>query len=284
MADLTVVQGTARTITFTLTNDGVPVDSEAAVTLTLTRADGTVLETDAATTHGAADSGEYSFQLVPLFHTDVLDVLTAAWTFTLDSVPQTTTDTVEVAGGVYFTLAQVRADEDFEDPLVYSTATIFDARSYAEQEIERKAYVSYVPRYSLETFVGRGGGTLSTGRLMLRSVRTATIDGVTIDPTALTVNGNTGVLTNLAGWTRGTVIELGLEHGLDQPPRAIGNAALIVAKDYLAHGPVADRMVQQQTDLGPIWIPQPGWKGNRFGLPEVDAAIEAHGFANVLVA
>jgi hypothetical protein len=271
-----VLIASSTPVSVTWTNqDGTPVDpSPATATVAVTNSAGSSVATGAATRTGV---GAFSFTLSPT-HTVRLDTLTAVFTSALGSL----TATVEVVGGFLFDVADLRADPDFADTTDWPTARVLAARNYAEQEIEEASNVAFVPRYSLDTFIGRNSAEINTFRIMLRTVRSATVAGTTVDPTTLIFNPHSGFVHL---WTcRGAAITLGLEYGMDSPPQAIANAALVVAKDFLSKGPIADRSVQTQTELGPIWIPQPGWQGKRFGIPEVDAAIEAHGFAGLLVA
>jgi hypothetical protein len=94
-----------------------------------------------------AGTGKVSFTLTPA-QTAQLDRLTVTWTASFGGQPQTFTDIVEVAGDVLFTIDQARAA--LGDP-AYDAAKIRDARTRAEQEIERALNYALVPRYETAT-------------------------------------------------------------------------------------------------------------------------------------
>jgi hypothetical protein len=79
-----------------------------------------------------------------------------------------------------------------------------------------------------------------------------------------------------------SAVDIAYEHGYDQPPAAVSQAALIVAKDYLVRGPMDDRAIQRATDEGPVFIATPGFQGKRFGIPTVDAVVDAYGLHPVV--
>lgn len=221
----------------------------ANVTVRVLRDDGTeLIPTTSDVT--AISATEYGVQLTAE-HTGVLDKLAVIWTATLDGNTQTITDTVEIAGGVLFTVAQARAA--LSDP-AYDAAKIIEARSYAESELENALGFALVPRYERRTFSGNGTSTLLLPPYT-RAIRWIEVSGT--GSGSITYDGGM-VLTNPSGWTTGIDnILVALEHGLD-----VGNdllpgakrAALSLAVEYLGGGagtvdPRAERLI---TDDGTI--------------------------------
>jgi hypothetical protein len=98
-----VEQNTTPTVSFTYAEDGVAVNpSPDSATVTVTRADGTALHTNAATTDGGTGIFRY---VLSASDTSLLDTLTLEWHIGT----QTFTTTVQVQGGFYFTIAEAKA-------------------------------------------------------------------------------------------------------------------------------------------------------------------------------
>jgi hypothetical protein len=277
-----IVQGSSATLSHTFLVDGVPTNpSPDAATITITRADGTVLVASTAATE--AGTGIVTYTLTPA-QTALLDTLTVAWTATFGGQAQAQADVIEIAGGVLFTIADARARAPLADmtgspaAYSYSSATIVDARTWAEQEIEDACGAAFVPRYARETLVARGTRGIRLGHRRVRTIRTLSIDGTTVDAgylAALYVDAGTLMsFSRYAYWPWGARLIIGYEHGYDTPPRAASVAALDLARDRLISDagsatidPRAERII---TDDGTIAL-RPG--SDRFGLPSVDAAV-----------
>jgi hypothetical protein len=116
----------------------------------------------------------------------------------------------------------------------------------------------------------------------LRSVVAVVVDGDPQPVEGIRVVGQDAV--HPTGWWRHREIEVVYEYGHDTPPVAVANAVEIVAKDFLIGGPFTDRDLQRETADGPIFRSTPGYKGRRFGIPEVDAVIAQHQRPQILVA
>jgi hypothetical protein len=95
-----VETNTTPLVSFTYAVDGVATDPVPdSATVTITRADGTVLHTNAATTN--AGTGVFTYSL-SVSDTSLLDVLTLEWHIGT----QTFTTKVQVQGGFYFTISR----------------------------------------------------------------------------------------------------------------------------------------------------------------------------------
>src|SRR2546421_1634830 len=162
-----VLQNTAAVIQNTFYVDGVPTDA-TAVTVTITRDDGTILVNAGATVHGT--TGVYTYTLTTA-HTGLLDSLTAAWTGTIGGVAQTVKTYVEIVGGFLFSIADARARSTLADTVTYPTANIVAARTWAETEIQNACGISFVPRYASEVLNGSGSQRLDPKWPRVRALR-----------------------------------------------------------------------------------------------------------------
>jgi hypothetical protein len=133
-----VETNTTPLVSFTYAVDGVATDPVPdSATVTITRADGTVLHTNAATTN--AGTGVFTYSL-SVSDTSLLDVLTLEWHIGT----QTFTTKIEVQGGFYFTISEALAIRDLVGK---SPSEIAAVRTLAEQAFEDAAGVAFVPRY-----------------------------------------------------------------------------------------------------------------------------------------
>lgn len=269
-----IAQGLSATLSHTFYSDGVATDpSPDVTTITVTRDDGTVLVNAAPATN--AGTGIVTYTLTPA-ETNLLDNLSVDWTATFSGQPQTQTDTVEVAGGFLFSIAQARAVRPLDNATLYPIAAIVETRTLVEQALEDACGVAFVPRYRRETFDGAGLATLLAHQPRVTALRSASLDGTDISSTDLaTIAGSaTGRLYYANTWTTGYGnYEVTYEHGYDQPPLRITQAALLLAKNWLVKGPIDDRTTAFSTEDGTYSLSTPGMRGASFGIPEVDATV-----------
>jgi hypothetical protein len=223
--------------------------------------------------------GPYTVTLTPA-HTAELDTLTVTMTATIGGQAQTYVETVEVAGDVFFTIAELRrTSKTFQGAsgeANYPDDELVAMRTTVEQAFEDACGLAFVPRYSRQTVSGDG----STLRLqpLTRRVRWATAAGTAVPLASLEA------LTFSAGyafgysWTRGSGnISIGFEHGMDRPPERVRRAALLLAKVWLVSGPVDDRTnTFTSTEGGTFSLVTPGRGGSVFGVPEADAVVQQY--------
>lgn len=220
-----ILRNAPATITATFTDqDGTTIDP-GTVTVSVTRADGTVLTTGSATGAGAT---QRTFALSPS-QTALLDNLTVTWT---SGAQGTITTTVEVVGGFVFSIAQAR--DALGDP-AYDAAKIRDARTRAEQDIERALNYALVPRLQTDILDIRYPLRLRSDATALRSI---TLAGTAWTPDRIaTVSISDGFLT-FYQWpaisaTRFDMV-VGYERGLSTPPAGAAENTLALALDLLA--------------------------------------------------
>ncbi len=147
-----IVVGRSATLTQTFTSDGVPTAPTGTPSVVVTRADGTVVTTSSVTAGGS--TGVFTVT-IPASQNQQLDKLIVTWTATVGGQPQEYDDTVEVAGGFLFTIAEMKELlADSRTSKTYTTAQIVRVRTRVEQAIEgdaRGAGRAFVPRYARET-------------------------------------------------------------------------------------------------------------------------------------
>jgi hypothetical protein len=272
-----VQQNTSTTIDLHMTRDGQPADPEPATArVTITRDDGTVIVDNALANREGV--GHFTYMLAA-GQTAQLDWLTATWDLTVDGQPQYTSTRIEVVGGFLIGLGDLRNDRDLTNATTYSTDALANARVYAEQEIERACGVAFVPRYTRDPIQLTVGGVLLRPRV--RALRRVSRAGVSLIDTSTVTWDPMGFLNlsprDVPTATGGSsAVDIAYEHGWDAPPAAVSQAALILAKDYLVRGPRDDRAIQRATEDGPVFIATPGFQGNRFGIPTVDAVVDTY--------
>jgi hypothetical protein len=260
--------------------NGVAVDATGTPTVTITRATGTALVTNAATTKVTGTTGVYKYPLSPT-QTALLDFLTLAWTAVIGAASQIFTTHVEVVGGFLFTIADARATPPLESTTTYPTDKIVRTRTLVETALEDACGVAFVPRYALGTVDPPSGRTLVTPRwplISLRSVESRSGSGWAAQTVTDYTASRSGIYST--AWPRSyepASLRIGYEHGYPSPPPRVSRAALLLAKRWLIEGPVDDRTTSMATDDGTFTLLTPGLRGALFDIPEVEATIQEYG-------
>jgi hypothetical protein len=300
-----VLRGTSSTISVTFYVDGDPTDpSPDTATIRITRLDGSeVVASTAATNAGV---GKFTFDLTPT-HAALVDVLSASWTATFGGQSQTIVTQVEVVGGFYFAIAELRAKHpELSDPTLFPSDVLAEERAVAEDIIEGElaCAVAFVPRVGRESVAGDGGPRLYLQKPSVRAIRSVTVNGTALtsgELAALSLDGHglwsTTGWPSAAAWPSGwpsygmptwscppgpANIVVVYEHGLDAPPRQIKDAAmLLTSARALGSGSGADGVNPRATrirlnDVGEVLLADPTAPGATTGIPEVDAAINDH--------
>lgn len=245
---------------------GEPGDP-GTVTVSVVRSDGSVVLAAGTATLGSA-ANPRTVALTPT-QTAQLDVLTAIWSS--GGVALATT-THEVVGGVYATLAEIRAVEDsLAGTTDFTDVTLRRCRSEVEATIEQVTHQAFVPRFSVvEVPAGRPLRVVN-----LRSVRWSRIapnDDVWVDtdplwdPFGQFVNADARAL-------------VGVEHGLDAPPYDLKRAAMIAVRRQagLSRSAVSSRALSYTTPQGEVQrFPTPGLGPWITGIPDVDEVIRRY--------
>lgn len=272
-----IARGNSATLTHTFYVDGVATNpTPDAATVTITGDDGTAIVTAQSATD--TGTGTASYTLTPA-QTATLDILTVSWTATFGSQSQTFTDYVEIVGGFLFSVAEARALAPLSSTTSYPIARIVDVRTVVEEAIEDACGVAFVPRYKRELLSGTQTRSLIVEQPRVRSVRVVKRDGVALvagDLATISVD-DAGILDYPGGWIWGAGnYDVAYEHGYTYPPGRIKQAALTLARSWLVDGPMDERTTAFTTPDGTFTLSTAGMRGAVFGIPEVDAAVNAY--------
>lgn len=279
-----IVRATAATLTF----QGVDQDGEPAapgtVTVGVTKADGTTL-VNAGTSTTAATTTTRTTTLTAA-QTASLDLLTATWTVSGTAIGTTK---VEIVGGVYVSVADIRAtDPTLTDTTDDPTATLKRARRQAEQLLEAETGVSWVPRFDTVRLDGTGGTALLLPWPMLRSVSWGRIYSDEDTYTTLTAAELAAIPADPSGiawrtdgktWDAGhRNIELGFTHGYDTPHPEIRDACIQLVREFSRAFDNAVSSRQTGLSFDGVFSPlvTAGVRGAPTNIPAVNAAIRRH--------
>ena len=288
MAVQRILQGAAATLTLTTTDaDGTAAEASGTVTVGVAAADGvSVVSAGTATTH-TGGTAVYTVALTAA-QTSTLELLTATWT----NGTSTWTTQHEIVGGFLFTVADARdADDALDTSAVnpFTDAQILAARAVLERRIEDICDRAFVPRYARLVLDGTGTRDLVLGVTEPRTLRSVRVLAAAGSSTSTSFTA--GELAAVALYEDGTArrtdggvwpedranIVVEVEHGLDAPPAALVDAALLHLRHHLTRSRTAllDRRTSYTDEAGGSY--QFATAGPyATGIPEVDAVYDAY--------
>lgn len=274
--------------------DGEAAAAASTPTVTCTRDDGTVLT--APVVSAGSGTGAYQAKLLAATHTSRPDLLTLVWTGTVTGLGTLNfTQTVEVVGGQYLTVPDVRALPGLSDTSKFPVKRIREVVDEFEDIAERYCGKAFVRRYGRETVPGDGTTFVLLGKRPVRSLVAASSTDSAGTVTAFTT---TNWRFDAAGtlWTDGDTLtgtwngEPNLTfqyiYGEDRPPYSLVEAA----KDYVRFHLLETRAgvgrdmlsVADPESGGTTRFSTPDWDAGRpTGLLEVDKTLNALGRAPV---
>lgn len=180
----------------------------------------------------------------------------------------------------YFTLTEFRQLPDMDDTNQYPDDRVLAAAAYITGVIEREVGTSFIPRTATETFDGTAGDDIVLASHYVRSVTSATVDGValvdTLDAPYGIVRHRTG--NTSVSWTTGlgNVVVTYVYGYSATPPADIKEAALRGTRAYLletsSRAGVTDRRSSVTNEQGTVSYVIAG-RDNPTGYPMVDAVI-----------
>lgn len=269
-----VVRGQSAKLSASFLSGEDALTLDGAVSVTITTAAGTLLESGTATAAPAVGTGVFTYDLGPQADVGHLSVVWAAQA-SGESV-QVETE-VDIVGGRYFTLAELRGQSGLDDLAIFPTWLLEASRTAVEDLIHQVTGVAWCPAFARETHDGSGNSTLLLRRLYPRAILSATVGGSAIDTSAIEVYSD-GEVYNASGWglaRRGVVLEY--EHGRTNPPADLRRAALrlgrVTVLDFKSRIP--ERAVQMSTEAGSFNLSVAGEK-RPTGYPEIDAILAQH--------
>lgn len=276
-----------RTASAVLTNtfyspDGeTPEDSTTTVTVAVTDANGSAVTSGNATLDGGG-TGTYRFSLPAQ---PQLQLLTVAWSATINGAAVVEYSEVEIVGGFFFTIAKARAsDSSLADSTKYPTEDLVAERIQVEQECEEICDRAFVPRYRRALLDGSGTDELLLPDCDIRTIRSVKVApraglafvAFTAGELAALVARDNKVLRRADGnsWTSGEAnVLIEYEYGLTAPPADLARAAMIRLRSRLnlSKSKIPDRAISfTSAEGGTYRLSTPA--AYRTGLPEVDAA------------
>lgn len=273
------LRSTQATLTWQPTDaDGEPADP-GVVTVSVAASDGTeVLPAGTATSGTGSDPRTVTLTAT---QTAQLDRFTATWTAGALVVATTYLD---VVGGYYFTLAELRSIEpSTSDTTKDKSEALRRCRGEVEQMIEDVCGVAFVPRFDVDRLQVHANGDVMLRYPQTRVVRwlryddggTPTfVDDATVAAIIPPPNGSLCI-----GTSYGSYVDVGAEHGYDAPPPDLKRAALTLARAHLnmARSVVPDRATSLQLpDGGLVTLATPGVGTWHSGLPEVDEVLKRY--------
>lgn len=288
-----VLRNTAATVTVTFYNGSSPVDADADPTVVVKRADGTTLLSTTATNE--PDPGVYSV-IIPAQSS--LNILTLVWTGEFDGTEVSIESIVEIVGGFYFSIAELRNyDSALANTTKYPNTALIEARNLVESEFEDICERAFVPRFHREvTETNSGYYTLdswSEGYIELEKpepIRVNALKVNNVDRLTWYSDGNIYkakedphqlVFRSVAGQgIRGaTKLELEYEYGMTQVPTPIKQKALKRAKMVLLgmNSTIDERAsTMSLPDIGIINLVTPGQRGSETGIPDIDVVLDRY--------
>jgi hypothetical protein len=181
----------------------------------------------------------------------------------------------------YFTLAEFRTLPDMQDSQAYPDDRVLAAAAYITAIIEREVGTAFIPRARTETFDGANTYGIILNSLYVRSITSATVDGVAATGTLEAPNGivRRRVGNAATPWTTGLGnIVITYTYGYSAtPPADIKEAAMRGTRAYLLEtsekSGVLDRRSSVTNDLGGTTTYVIAGGNNPTGYPQVDAVI-----------
>lgn len=287
-----IVAGTAPSLSWQLIDGtGEPADP-GTVTVTVTRADGTVLATSAATSGTGTAARTYALTVAQMA---TLDRLMVTW---VSSGTTLATTEVDVTASPWFSNAELRAQEpSLAQTAAYPADVITTARLYVEAFFERVCHRRFVPGYDLRWVEGATSTSLVLPHPEVRKVRSAALyndpAGTSVATLTLTeLNAipaaPSGVIARYATTWATRWVKIGYEHGFTTPPPDVKRAAMRLTREILNEAKITspDAAVSwNSTDLGwsAVFV-TPGVRGAHTRLPQVNEVLDAWTFAEIGVA
>lgn len=275
------VAGAPLTVTYT------PVDAEGepsgvdpgVVTVNVARSDGTAVVTGAATTGAGATPRTYTLTATV---TEALDQLTVTWLVGATVVHRTV---VDVVGGVYCTVGQIRDGErPLSDVAKYPADRLKQARLVVESMVERACghVVSFVPKFAITQDAHLAGADLLLPHAHVRSVRWVSyVDGVgAVVP--VDISAGVGVYPDgvirlrSSHWPRERTL-VGYEHGLTAPDPELQGVVIQAIRRQVNKSGIDSRVMSHTTPEGETQrFPTPGLGPWVTGIPEVDEVLKTY--------
>jgi hypothetical protein len=281
--------GTNASVTFTADEDtGDTVDADGTVTVTVSRLTGATVSTGNASHVGDASSGTYQYAIAAQ---TAPDLLTIAWSCTIGGKATTITTQLEVIGGHYFSLYDLRHSDDqrgttmaakpISNTTNWKPELLRAARVEAESEALEAMRHSCVPRATTARVTARCHGLILAPYGRVRAIRQATAvrGAVVLDTSLWEIRGVYGDEIYAPNVCHGDTVILAFEHGEDgPPPQPVAEACMLRARHILARRstlqPETSERARPVDGGGVVYLAQPGMR--KTGNAWVDATYARH--------
>lgn len=288
-----LVAGTSSVLSWQqIGGDGEPADP-GTVTVTVTRADGTALATDAATTGSTTAARNYTLSAAL---TATLDRLSVVWK--ASGVTLATTE-VDVVGAPCFSNAELRtAETSLANESKFTPAILSLARLQVETFFEQITGRRFTPGYHYATIPGAPGYNLVLPHVELRSVRSAILlDDPSSTATETLAAGElaaipanaSGIATRYTNTWDARWVRLGYVHGYVTCAPDVKRQMMRLTRELVLNeksGQIPDNATTwQSTEMG--WsavLVTPGVRGAHTRLPSVNKCLDDWTFERVGIA
>jgi hypothetical protein len=271
---LRVLRNTQATLEARFYDGAALVDADASVLVDITRADGTVFATAAATTKPPATTGTYRYTLAPQA---ALEYFTLDFYGTFGGIVQHHPPVyADIVGAFYVPIADLRAMNGLTSTTAFPQELLEEKRQWFEDLAERFCGFAFVPRFEHELLDGDGSGTVWLKRALPRRILTCKVDGaVQTGLTAWDLYESGRIVRDTGFFAAGRRnVEVTYEHGADEPDVEVRQVAMqaIRARLLTDQSGIPDRMTSYVTEMGTVIRTAPM---RPTGISEVDAVLQA---------
>lgn len=278
-----LLRGTPSTVTMTFYNGSAAVNLDSPPTVTVYKADGTILTTGPAT---GPSSNVYSYTIPAQTN---LNSFSMTWAGLLSSQPISSTSYAEVVGGYLFTIAELRN----YDSSISSTsgvtrfpdAKLASERISVEEEFQDITGRSFTPRFMREDYADVGDGYIILRKPEAFSITKLTVDGVDrlswVASRYVSYDTGDPFLLNLSydalAILYSSRVTIEYEYGMQRVPQKIHDVGLKRAKsNLLGYNSAVDERATTLSvpEFGTMTLATPGRGGSETGIPDVDAVLK----------
>jgi hypothetical protein len=216
--------------------------------------------------------------LTAVDHTDTLDQLTVTVAATVDGAAAASTFAVDVVGSDLVSLAALRQEMGLSDSGRFPDWLLADYRDGYAEYVEQVCGRAFTPRYSIAHMVGRGARSLTLPYVDVTAVRSATVDGETVDLSTVTILAGC-MLARSGKWPVGDPVEVHVEHGMTSPPpRLVREVVRAIRRDLLARGAQSPSdMLWETVDGNTVRYSTPDARAGRpTGVMALDAVLDRY--------
>jgi hypothetical protein len=216
------VQNVLEARFYSSSTTGVEHDS-GNVTVTITRADGTVLQAATPATDIDPDLGVYRYTLAPQTN---LDHLTARWSGLFGGATQAVTNYWDIVGGFYVSLAELRALPELSNTTTFPDETLRGLRDAFEVLAENHCQTAFTPQYAHEWGWGDSSQVMYVDKTPVRRLLSVKVDDVAATFSGWTVEERGKITRDTGTFPIGQRVEWSYEYGEDAPDAELRLAAL----------------------------------------------------------